>query len=67
MSLFTSLETFVKEKLTIFITHDLSNISFADRIMLLEGGRLIADGSHSELISKSQRYAELLQYKDREI
>ena len=65
--IFTSLETFVKEKLTIFITHDLSNISFADRIMLLEGGRLIADGSHSELISKSQRYAELLQYKDREI
>lgn len=62
--IFASLETFAKEKLTIFITHDLSNISFADRIILLEDGRLIADGSHSELISKSNRYAELLQYKD---
>jgi subfamily B ATP-binding cassette protein HlyB/CyaB len=41
------------------IAHRLSTLRFADRILTLEGGRLIEDGSHHELISQGGRYATL--------
>jgi ATP-binding cassette, subfamily B, bacterial HlyB/CyaB len=45
---------------TVFIiAHRLSTVRLADRIITLEAGRIIEDGSHDELIRKGGRYAAL--------
>ena len=45
---------------TLIIAHRLSTISLADRVALLEGGRVVADGTHAELLATEPRYAEVL-------
>jgi ATP-binding cassette subfamily B protein len=44
---------------TFLITHRLSQIRWADRILLLERGRLAAAGSHEELLAGSEDYRRL--------
>jgi len=44
---------------TFLITHRLSQIRWADRILLLEAGRLAAQGSHEELLAESEDYRRL--------
>jgi subfamily B ATP-binding cassette protein HlyB/CyaB len=43
----------------LIIAHRLSTVRSADRILTLERGRLVEDGSHDELIRKGGRYANL--------
>jgi ATP-binding cassette subfamily B protein len=45
---------------TLVIAHRLSTISLADRVVLLDGGRVVADGTHAELLATTPRYAEVL-------
>ena len=45
---------------TLVIAHRLSTIGLADRVVLLEGGRVVADGTHAELMATEPRYAEVL-------
>ena len=44
----------------IIIAHRLSSVRMADRILTLDRGRLIEDGSHDELVRSGGRYAQLL-------
>lgn len=44
---------------TILITHRLSQIRWADRIIVLENGRAIANGSHDELLRSSEHYRRI--------
>ena len=44
----------------ILIAHRLSTIALADRVVLLDDGRVIADGRHDELLATEPRYRELL-------
>lgn len=44
---------------TILITHRLSQIRWADRIIVLEMGRAIANGSHEELLQNSEHYRRI--------
>ncbi|RYE77805.1 MAG: ABC transporter, partial [Hyphomicrobiales bacterium] len=44
---------------TLVIAHRLATIRDADRILVLEKGRLIDQGTHDELVRKGGRYAEL--------
>ncbi len=46
-------------KTAIVIAHRLSTIQKMDRIIVLEDGRVIEQGSHSQLIKKKGKYAEL--------
>ena len=45
---------------TLVIAHRLSTINLADRVVLMERGRIIASGSHAELMAAEPRYAEVL-------
>ena len=45
---------------TIIIAHRPATIALADRVLLLDGGRITAEGSHDELLSTEPRYRELL-------
>lgn len=60
-----------KEKTSIFISHRLSSTRFCDRIVLLENGNIIEDGTHKELMFAKGRYHELYEmqskyYRDEE-
>jgi ATP-binding cassette subfamily B protein len=43
----------------IFVSHRLVSTKFSDRIILLEDGHILEEGSHEELLDKKGRYAEL--------
>ncbi len=45
---------------TIIIAHRPATIALADRVVLLDGGRVAADGTHEELLVTSARYREVL-------
>jgi ATP-binding cassette subfamily B protein len=44
---------------TFVIAHRLSTIALADEIVVLEGGRIAARGTHAELLEQSELYAEI--------
>jgi len=53
-----ALVALLAERTTIVIAHRLSTISLADRVILLDGGRVAADGTHAELLATEPRYVE---------
>ncbi len=48
-----------QDKTTVFVSHRLSSATVADKILVLEQGRLIEQGNHKELMEKQGRYYEL--------
>ena len=48
-------------KASILISHRFSTVRMADRILVLEGGRVAEEGSHDTLISDGGRYAEMFE------
>ncbi len=48
-----------KDKTVIFISHRLSTTKNADRIFMLENGKLIESGTHNELMNLKGKYAEM--------
>ncbi len=44
------------DKTIIYISHRLSNVHFCDRILYFKNGRILADGSHDELMQKCSDY-----------
>ena len=55
-----ALRELMKGRTTLIIAHRLSTISLADRVILLDGGRIVADGTHAELLASTPLYSEVL-------
>jgi ATP-binding cassette subfamily B protein len=55
-----ALRHLMEGRTTLIIAHRLSTISLADRVVLLQDGKVTADGSHSELMATVPAYAEVL-------
>jgi ATP-binding cassette subfamily B protein len=55
-----ALRVLMAGRTTLIIAHRLSTISLADRVILLDGGRIVADGTHAELLANAPLYAEVL-------
>ncbi|WP_175822391.1 MULTISPECIES: lipid A export permease/ATP-binding protein MsbA [unclassified Burkholderia] len=54
-----ALETLMKGRTTLVIAHRLSTIERADRILVMDGGRIVESGSHAALLESGGLYAHL--------
>ncbi|MXV50013.1 ATP-binding cassette domain-containing protein [Pedobacter sp. HMF7647] len=55
-----ALNNLMQNRTTLVIAHRLSTIQNADEIMVLEGGRIVEHGTHTDLISKNGLYSKLV-------
>ena len=55
-----SLRTLMAGRTSFVIAHRLSTIAHADRILVLENGRIVEQGRHEELMSVSGRYRSMV-------
>jgi len=60
------LEKFVRDRTVVIITHRLSTLVLADRIAVMQDGRILDIGTHNELIARCELYRRLyeIQFDD---
>ena len=59
-----ALTTVMSGRTTLVIAHRPATIALADRVAVLEGGRIVEQGTHAELLRSSLRYRALLALED---
>jgi ABC-type multidrug transport system fused ATPase/permease subunit len=54
-----ALQTLLADRTAVIIAHRLSTVEIADRVLVMDGGRLVEDGSPAELVAETGRFADL--------
>jgi ATP-binding cassette subfamily B protein len=62
-----SLGEVMRDRTTIVIAHRPATIALADRVVLLDGGRVAATGTHTELLATNPRYRQVLASRAAEV
>jgi ATP-binding cassette, subfamily B, bacterial len=57
--IFDRLRTLTKHQMVFLISHRFSTVRMADKILVIEGGEVIEEGTHEELLQAGRRYANL--------
>ena len=60
-----ALGTLLEGRTAVVIAHRLRSAEQADRVLMMDRGKVIADGSHAELVESSEAYAELVSVWER--
>ena len=55
-----ALSTVMEGRTTLVIAHRAATIALADRVVVLEAGAVVEQGTHAQLLSRSARYRRLL-------
>jgi ATP-binding cassette subfamily B protein len=55
-----ALRTLMSGRTTLIIAHRLSTIALAQRVLVLDGGRIVGDGTHEELLQTVPAYVEII-------
>lgn len=55
----TALRDYAKDRVTLIVAHRLASLMHADRILFLEQGRIVEQGSHADLLKLGGRYSDL--------
>jgi ATP-binding cassette subfamily B protein len=58
--IYEALRGLLKQRTTIVIAHRISTIALASRVLVLDEGRIIANGTHEELLESEPLYSEIL-------
>src|SRR5690606_22279414 len=61
-----ALETLLVGRTTLIIAHRLSTVQRADRLIVVDQGRIVEEGAHAELLAQGGLYARLYQRQFRE-
>ena len=59
-----ALEKLMKNRTSIIIAHRLSTVTHADRIIVLDRGKIVETGTHIELLAKNGLYAQLIKLQE---
>ncbi|MDE3169136.1 MAG: ABC transporter ATP-binding protein, partial [Acidobacteriota bacterium] len=59
--LFQRFADLTTQKMSVLISHRFSTVRMADRILVLEGGRIAEEGPHDQLVKEGGRYAEMFE------
>src|SRR5690606_30357504 len=54
-----ALRTILADRTAVIIAHRLSTVEIADRVLVVEGGRIVEDGPPGELVERAGRFANL--------
>ncbi len=55
----SALKEYAKDRVTLIVAHRLASLMHADRILFLEHGQIVEQGSHDELLKLGGRYSDL--------
>ena len=49
------------------IAHRLKTVRHADKIIVLDGGKIVEEGTHKELLKKQGKYAEFIAMREKSV
>ena len=58
-----ALQQLMQHRTTLVIAHRLASVEDADKIVLMDGGTIVEQGSHQQLLAQNGRYAQLVRYQ----